>query len=88
MSRISLSELSFESHMEDQFWKTKTWNGFENESNVEVLKEGIKLLLEIVTQKQSVIKSLISYQIKQDLQDRLENNFDDLVAELDKVAVD
>jgi hypothetical protein len=35
-----------------------------------------------------VIKSLISYQIKQDLQDRLENNFDDLVAELDKVAVD
>jgi hypothetical protein len=88
MSRISLSELSFKTHMEDQFWKTKTWSGFENETNVETLREAIKLLLEIVVQKQSAVKSLIEYQIKQDLQERLESNYEDLIQQLENSVVD
>lgn len=73
MSRLSLSELKFEQSMEDLFWKQKTWNGLENETSPDVLKEAIQLLLELIVQKQSIIKSLVQYQMKQDLQDLAES---------------
>lgn len=66
MSRLPQSELKLEQSVEDMFWKQKTWSGFENETNVETLREAIKYLLELCAQRQGVIKSLIQFQMKQD----------------------
>lgn len=69
MGWAPLEELNLESRLEDQFWKQKTWEGFKNETNVKTLQEAVKVLIDIVVQKQSVIKSLIDFNIKQDLEE-------------------
>lgn len=67
MSQLPLEELKLEQSMEDMFWKQKIWNELEPETNIKVLKEAIKHLIELCAQRQSIIKSLIQYQLKQDL---------------------
>jgi hypothetical protein len=66
MSWAPLEKLEFKTFLEDQFWKQKTWEGLKNENDPKVLREAIQLLLEIVVQKQSALKSVISFSIEQD----------------------
>lgn len=67
MERLPLSELKLEQSMEGMFWKQKIWNELEKEADINVLREAIKHLIALCTQRQDIIKSLIQYQMKQDL---------------------
>jgi hypothetical protein len=67
MSWAPLEKLKFETSLEDQFWKQKTWESLKNETNVETLRQAIQLLLEVVVTKQTTIKSLVNFNIEQDM---------------------